>query len=75
MAVKFQNSMKVAVLSFDAVDPVLGRLNSQQALMEMAMEGIISKEKICGDRNEPKHMDNWKGVMIDEGEFVENKWR
>ena len=47
---------------------MLGRLDyaslSQQALMEMVIEGIANKEKICGDADEPKDIEEWKGSHL-----------
>ena len=47
---------------------MLGRLDyaslSPQALMEMVIEGIANKEKICGDADEPKDIEEWKGSHL-----------
>ena len=47
--------MTFALVFLNTADPSLGRLDyaslSQQALMEMVIEGIANKEKICGDVN------------------------
>ena len=70
--------MTFELLFLDAVDPSLGRLDyaslSQQALMEMVIEGITNKEKICGDADEPKDIEEWKGVKIEDGEVVKIEW-
>ena len=62
----------------DAVDPSLGRVDleslPQQALMEMVIEGIANKEKICGYVDEPKDIEEWKGVSIEDGQVVEIDW-
>ena len=74
----FSNEMKFELLFLDAVDHSLGRLDyaslSQQALMEMVIEGITNKEKICGDADEPKDIEEWKGVKIEDGEVVAIYW-
>ena len=71
--------MAFELVFLDAVDPSLGRLDyaslSQQALMEMVIEGIANKEKICGDADEPKDIEEWKGVSIEDGQVVEIGWR
>ena len=52
--------MRFALVFLDAVDPSLGRVDleslPQQALMEMVIEAI------CGDVNEPKDIEEWKGT-------------
>ena len=71
--------MRFELLFFDTVDSSLGRLDytslSQQALMEMVIEGITQKEAICGDPDEPKDIEEWKGVLMEDGEVVEIEWR
>ncbi|KNH06611.1 hypothetical protein XU18_2562 [Perkinsela sp. CCAP 1560/4] len=42
--------------------------------MEMVIEGIANKEKICGDADEPKDIEEWKGVIIEDGQVVEIDW-
>ena len=32
--------------------------------MEIAISGIMNKEMICGDADEPKDIDEWKGVTL-----------
>ncbi|KNH04576.1 hypothetical protein XU18_4206 [Perkinsela sp. CCAP 1560/4] len=70
--------MRFESVFLDAVDPSLGRLDyaslSQQALMEMVIDGIANKEKICGDANELKDIEEWIGVTIDGGEVVGTGW-
>ena len=63
------------MLFFDTVDPSLGRVDNeslpQQALMEMVIYGIKNKEAICGNPDEKKDIEEWKGVEIEDGEVVE----
>ncbi|KNH05349.1 hypothetical protein XU18_3615 [Perkinsela sp. CCAP 1560/4] len=70
--------MRFELVFLDAVDPSLGRVDleslPQQALMEMVIEGITNKEKICGDADEPKDIKEWKGVTIEDGQVVEIAW-
>ena len=70
--------MILELVFLDAVDPSLGRVDleslPQQALMEMVIEGIANKEKICGDVDEPKDIEEWKGVSIEDGQVVEIDW-
>ena len=70
--------MRFELVFLDAVDPSLGRVDleslPQQALMEMVIEGIANKEKICGDVDEPKDIEEWKGVIIESGEVVGIAW-
>ncbi|KNH05433.1 hypothetical protein XU18_3404 [Perkinsela sp. CCAP 1560/4] len=35
---------------------------------------ITNKENICGDPDEPKEIEEWKGVKIEDGEVVEIDW-
>ena len=60
--------MRFQLVFLNAVDPLLGRLDyaslSEEAVMEMVIEGITNKEKICGD------VEEWKGVTIEKGEVV-----
>ncbi|KNH03672.1 leucine-rich repeat protein [Perkinsela sp. CCAP 1560/4] len=71
--------MTFELVFLDAVDPSLGRVDleslPQQALMEMVIEGITNKEKICGDADEPKDIEEWKGVSIEDGQVVEIEWK
>ena len=71
--------MTFALVFLNTADPSLGRVDRaslpQQALMEMVIEGIANKEKICGDADEPKDIEEWKGVTIEDGEVVEIAWR
>ena len=65
--------MRFELVFLNTVDPLLGRLDyaslSEQAVMEMVIEGITNKEKIRGD------IEEWKGVAIEEGEVVAIGWR
>ena len=71
--------MRFELLFFDAADSSLGRVDheslSQQALMEMVIGEITNKEVICGDVDEPKDIEEWKGVTIEDGEVVAIGWR
>ncbi|KNH08111.1 leucine-rich repeat protein [Perkinsela sp. CCAP 1560/4] len=71
--------MRFALVFLDAADPSLGRVDleslPQQALMEMVIEGITNKEQICGDANEPKDIEEWEGVGIEDGQVVEIFWQ
>ncbi|KNH08124.1 hypothetical protein XU18_1290 [Perkinsela sp. CCAP 1560/4] len=71
--------MRFALLLLGTVDSSLGRLDyaslSQQALMDMVIDGITNKEVICGDPDEPTDIEEWKGVIIEDGEVVEIAWR
>ena len=62
----------------DTVDPSLGRVGhdsfSQQTLMEMVIEEITNKEEICRDADEPKDIEEWKGVTIEKDEVAEINW-
>ena len=42
--------------------------------MEMVIEGVKNKEKICVDVDEPKDIEEWKGVEIEDGEVAEIHW-
>ena len=70
--------MSFELVFLDAVDPSLGRVDleslPQQALMEMVIEGITNKRKICGDADEPKDIEEWKRVSIEDGQVVEIDW-
>ena len=70
--------MRFELVFLDAVDPSLGRVDleslPQQALMEMVIEGIANKEKICGDVDEPKDIEEWKGVTVEDEEVVVIDW-
>ena len=71
--------MRFELVFLDAVDPSLGRVDleslPQQALMEMVIEGIANKEKICGDVDEPKDIEEWKGVTVEDDEVVDIDWQ
>ena len=57
-------TMRFELFFLDAVDPSLCRLDyaslSQQALMEMVIDGITNKEKICRDPMHRKTLKNGK---------------
>ena len=40
----------------------------------MVIEGITDKEMICGDADEPKDIEEWKGVKLADGEVVAIYW-
>ena len=42
--------------------------------MEMVIEGITNKMKICGDDDEPKDIEEWEGVTIEDGKVVNIDW-
>ncbi|KNH07537.1 hypothetical protein XU18_2069 [Perkinsela sp. CCAP 1560/4] len=66
-------------LFLDTVDSSLGRVDhesfSHQTLMEMVIQGTTDKRAICGDPDEPKSIEDWKGVVIADDEVVEINWR
>ncbi|KNH07801.1 hypothetical protein XU18_1571 [Perkinsela sp. CCAP 1560/4] len=70
--------MRFELLFFETVDSSIGRVDheslSQQTLMEMVIEEITNKEKICGDVDEPKDIEEWKGVEIEDGEVFGIDW-
>ncbi|KNH07231.1 hypothetical protein XU18_2094 [Perkinsela sp. CCAP 1560/4] len=70
--------MRFELLFFKTVDSSIGRVDheslSQQALMEMVIGEITNKEKICGDVDEPKDIEEWKGVEIEDGEVFGIDW-
>ncbi|KNH06036.1 hypothetical protein XU18_3053, partial [Perkinsela sp. CCAP 1560/4] len=70
--------MTFELVFLDAVDPSLGRVDHeslpQHALMEMVIEGITNKEEICVDVDEPKDIEEWKGVTIEDGQVIEIDW-
>ena len=70
--------MRFELVFLDAVDPSLGRVDlesiPQQALMEMVIEGIANKEKICGDADEPIDIEECEGVTIKDVEVAEIDW-
>ncbi|KNH05798.1 hypothetical protein XU18_3209 [Perkinsela sp. CCAP 1560/4] len=71
--------MRFELVFLDALDPSLGRVDleslPQQALMEMVIEGIANKEKICGNPDEPKDIEEWKGVTVEDDEVVDIDWQ
>ncbi|KNH06428.1 hypothetical protein XU18_2710 [Perkinsela sp. CCAP 1560/4] len=70
--------MRFELLFLDTVDSSLGRLDyaslPQQELMEMVIEGIANKEAICGDPVDPRDIEEWKGMIVEDGEVLEIKW-
>ncbi|KNH05252.1 amino acid adenylation enzyme/thioester reductase family protein [Perkinsela sp. CCAP 1560/4] len=70
--------MRFELVFLDAVDPSLSRSDHeslpQQALMEMVIEGKTNNEEICGDVNEPKDIEEWQDMTIEDGEVVEIDW-
>ena len=66
--------MRFEFVFLDALDSSLGRVEReslpQQALMEMLIEGIANKEKICGDVDAPKDIEEWTGVSIEDGQVA-----
>uniref|UniRef100_A0A7S4JIT1 Leucine-rich repeat protein n=1 Tax=Paramoeba aestuarina TaxID=180227 RepID=A0A7S4JIT1_9EUKA len=55
--------------------PVDRRSVSQQTLMEMFLEGIENKERICAKGDETEDLSEWKGVLLnEEQEVVEIDW-
>ena len=61
------------------LDPHLGRFDysslPQQASMEILIDGITNREKLCGNKDEPKDIKEWKKVTLNEkGEVTEIKW-
>ncbi|KNH08658.1 hypothetical protein XU18_0855 [Perkinsela sp. CCAP 1560/4] len=70
--------MTFQFLFFDTVDSAFGRVDReslpQQALMEMVIQGITNKEDICCNVVEPKDVEEWIGVPIEDGEVVEIEW-
>ena len=70
--------MRFELLLLDAVDSSLGRVDHeslpQLSLMEMVVKEIANKDDICGDADEPKEIEEWKGVEIEDGEVVAIMW-
>ncbi|KNH04620.1 hypothetical protein XU18_4188 [Perkinsela sp. CCAP 1560/4] len=70
--------MRFQLLLFSTADSSLGRVDynslPQQALMEMVIDGITNKVKICGDIDEPRDIEEWKRVEIEDGEVTEIDW-
>ena len=71
--------MRFELVFLESVDPWFGRVDRaslpQQALMEMVIDGIANKQKICGDANEPKDSEEWIGVTVEDEEVVSIRWR
>ncbi|KNH07682.1 hypothetical protein XU18_1683 [Perkinsela sp. CCAP 1560/4] len=55
------NSMRLELVFLGTVDSSLGRVGhdsfSQQTLMEMVIEGITNKERVCGNPDQPKDIE------------------
>ncbi|KNH00533.1 leucine-rich repeat protein [Perkinsela sp. CCAP 1560/4] len=70
--------MRFELLFLSTVDPSLGRVDhdsfSHQTLMEMVIDGITNKEKVCGDFAEPKDIEEWEGVEIEDGKVAKIDW-
>ena len=70
--------MRFELVFFDTVDPWLGRVDReslpQQALMELVIDGITDDKEICGNANEPKDIEEWIGVTVEDGEVIEIDW-
>ncbi|KNH07837.1 hypothetical protein XU18_1544 [Perkinsela sp. CCAP 1560/4] len=70
--------MRFELIFLNTADASLGRVDRaslpQQALMEMLIEGITNKYEICGDADEPKGIEEWEGVTIEDGQVVEIAW-
>ena len=65
---------------FACADDGIGRFDrstaSQQSLMELFIFGLNQPEKICGSREDPDDVCEWKGVKCNAGGEVEEfKWR
>ena len=58
------------------IDPSIGRVNkfsfSQQALMEMFVDGIENREIICGSQENPKDIEEWDEVTVNDKKEVTN---
>ena len=71
--------MTLELVLLNTADPSLGRVDReslpQQAFMEMVIDGIMNKQKICGDANEPKDSEEWIGVTVEDEEVVSIRWR
>ena len=64
---------------FACADDGIGRFDrstaSQQSLMELFIFGLNQPEKICGNRDDPDDVCEWKGVKCNAGGEVEDfKW-
>ena len=64
---------------FACADDGIGRFNrstlSQQNLMELFIFGLNAPEKICGSRDDPDDVCEWKGVECNaDGEVEEFDW-
>ena len=38
--------------------------------MEVAIDGIINRAKICSDCNEPRDFDDWEELIIEKGKVA-----
>ncbi|KNH04475.1 leucine-rich repeat protein [Perkinsela sp. CCAP 1560/4] len=67
-----------SLVFLQSADSSLGRLDyaslSQEALMEMLIEGIENKEKICGDASEMREVNEWNGVELEMEKFHTIHW-
>ena len=68
-----------AVVYFACADDGIGRFDrsmlSQQGLMELFIFGLNEPEKICGNRDDPADVCEWKRVICNgDGEVEEFQW-
>ncbi|KNH04549.1 hypothetical protein XU18_4233 [Perkinsela sp. CCAP 1560/4] len=72
-------SKMYASVYFACADNGIGRVDrsmvSQQDLMELFIFGLNEPEKICGNRDDPDDVCEWKGVICNaDGEVEEFEW-
>ena len=64
-----------AAVSFACADDGIGKCDrstlSQQALMELFIFGLNESEKICGSRDDPDDVCEWKGVTCNADRDIE----